>query len=334
MKKYIFVVCIMCIFLTACSGRLELQIREQLDLGTQYLSEGQYEEAIVAFQKVITLEPKQVEAHKGLGQAYQYCGEAVEEDIVEKRDYFDQAAEEYEIVLEQNSGDTDVQEWLEKVRNQIEELDQQIEAQKQEELVREEYADLLANISDLFVSEDYEQIYELMQGEEYVELSKNLQADLIFLQEGNIGLGFYESGIYYGEYEGRTRQGEGVWMCNGLAMAHEGLIYVAQGTWEQDLPDGEFTEAYMYTWGTDRRDGRVIGGVWDGSAIEEYTNPDGSKETYQVSFTNGKIDILRTYVGDDGITYYVFGDNGEQEAVSLDSMDFTQVILGFEFVRE
>lgn len=333
MKKYIFVVCIMCIFLTACSGRCEHQIREQLDLGTQYLSEGQYEEAIVAFQKVITLEPKQVEAHKGLGQAYQYCGEAVE-DIVEKRDYFSQAAEEYEVVLEQNPEDTEVQEWLETVLNQIEELDQQIEAQKQEELVREEYADLLADISDLFVSEDYEQIYELMQGEEYVELSKSLQADLIFSQEGNIGLGFYVHGIYYGEYEGRIRQGEGVWICNGTA--EEGFMYIAQGSWDQDQPDGEFVESYIYTWGTVRREGSVIDGVWDGPATEETTYTDGRRETYQISFTNGKFDILETYVSDSGETVYVYGDNGEQRAVGfdLDNEELCQMILGFEFVRE
>ncbi|OUQ15521.1 tetratricopeptide repeat protein [Lachnoclostridium sp. An138] len=328
MKKYIFVVCIMCIFLTACSGRLELQIREQLDLGTQYLSEGQYEEAIVAFQKVITLEPKQVEAHKGLGQAYQYCGEAVE-DIVEKRDYFSQAAEEYEVVLEQNPEDTEVQEWLETVLNQIEELDQQIEAQKQEELVREEYADLLANILDLFVSEDYEQIYELMRGEEYAELCKNFQGDLIFLQEGNIGLGFYVHGIYYGEYEGRIRQGEGIWMCN-YGMAEEEWMYVAQGTWEQDLPNGEFTEEIQTSNSEMITKGRVIDGVWDGPATEETTYTDGRKETYQISFTDGKFDILRTYVGGDGDIIYVYGDNGEDEAATSD-IDYLRVISGTEF---
>ena len=324
MKKYIFAVGILCIFLAGCSGRLELQIREQLDLGTQYLSEGQYEEAIVAFQKVITLEPKQVEAHKGLGQAYQYCGEAVE-DLVEKRDYFSRAAEEYEVVLEQNPEDTEVQEWLETVLNQIEELDQQIEAQKQEELVREEYADLLANISDLFVSEDYEQIYELMQGEEYAELSKNLQADLIFPQEGNIGLGFYVHGIYYGEYEGRTRQGEGVWLCD-YGLGEEGWRYVAQGAWEHDLPNGEFTEENSNS----ITKGKVIDGVWDGPAIKEITYTDGHKESYQISFTNGKYDILRSYVGGDGDTIYVYGDNGDREAGTSD-IDYIHTILGTEY---
>ena len=47
-----------------------VQARESLKLGNKYLQEGKYEEAILAFQKVIKIEPKNVEARLGLGKAY------------------------------------------------------------------------------------------------------------------------------------------------------------------------------------------------------------------------------------------------------------------------
>lgn len=42
----------------------------QLNLGNKYLQEGKYQEAILAFQKVIEIEPKNIPARLGLGQVY------------------------------------------------------------------------------------------------------------------------------------------------------------------------------------------------------------------------------------------------------------------------
>ena len=42
----------------------------QLNLGNKYLQEGKYQEAILAFQKVIEIEPKNIPARLGLGRVY------------------------------------------------------------------------------------------------------------------------------------------------------------------------------------------------------------------------------------------------------------------------
>jgi len=42
----------------------------QLNLGNKYLQEGKYQEAILAFEKVIQIEPKNIPARLGLGQVY------------------------------------------------------------------------------------------------------------------------------------------------------------------------------------------------------------------------------------------------------------------------
>mgnify|MGYP003291876102 CR=1 FL=1 len=64
-------------FITSCGKTEEVQEKEivltwqeKFDLGMKYLLEENYEEAIVAFQKVIDLEPKNVEAYLQLGRIY------------------------------------------------------------------------------------------------------------------------------------------------------------------------------------------------------------------------------------------------------------------------
>jgi len=50
------------------------QVKNELVLGNKYLEEGKYEEAILEFQKVIKIEPNNIEARVGLAKAYQKTG--------------------------------------------------------------------------------------------------------------------------------------------------------------------------------------------------------------------------------------------------------------------
>ena len=45
-------------------------MKEQLALGQKYLEEDDYEQAVVAFNKVIALDEKQIEAYIGLADVY------------------------------------------------------------------------------------------------------------------------------------------------------------------------------------------------------------------------------------------------------------------------
>lgn len=55
---------------TGCGKSVEKQIAEQLELGNKYLTEADYEQAIVAFNKVIQLDEKNTIAYVGLMEAY------------------------------------------------------------------------------------------------------------------------------------------------------------------------------------------------------------------------------------------------------------------------
>ena len=91
--------------------------------------------------------------------------------------------------------------------------------------------------------------------------------------------------VYYGGYENGLRSGEGAW----IAMVTEASRYAAIGTWENDVPNGEFTvydrivqrdtnNNPTYLVRTTR--GPVQNGLWHGRVIASYpnTNPEKSYE--------------------------------------------------------
>ena len=91
---------LMPIVLLACGKSTEEQIAEQLELGQRYLAEMNYEEAVVAFQKVIELDDRNVDAYLGLGQVYEGQAEAaVAGSREEALRFYEQAAEAYETAL-------------------------------------------------------------------------------------------------------------------------------------------------------------------------------------------------------------------------------------------
>lgn len=61
--------------------------QEQYDLGVRYLSEGNYQEAIIAFTAAIEIDPKQAPAYVGRGDAYIGSGETEENLLAAQADY-------------------------------------------------------------------------------------------------------------------------------------------------------------------------------------------------------------------------------------------------------
>ena len=61
--------------LTACGKSTEAKWQEQYDLGMKYVSEGNYEEAIIAFAAAIEIDPKSVDAYLALADVYEAQGD-------------------------------------------------------------------------------------------------------------------------------------------------------------------------------------------------------------------------------------------------------------------
>jgi tetratricopeptide (TPR) repeat protein len=94
MKQWISVVLALLLFLplSACGQKnvaddSAATWQEQYDLGIRYLSEGNYEEAIIAFTSAIEIEPKQALAYVGRGDAYVLSGETEDNLAAAQTDY-------------------------------------------------------------------------------------------------------------------------------------------------------------------------------------------------------------------------------------------------------
>ena len=73
--------------LCSCGKSQEERWQEQYDLGVRYLSEGNYEEAIIAFTAAIEIDPNRAEAYVGRGDAYVASGETEENLTAAMVDY-------------------------------------------------------------------------------------------------------------------------------------------------------------------------------------------------------------------------------------------------------
>lgn len=95
MKRIIYVMLALVLLLCSCgqpstTGEEENNTptwQEQYDLGIRYLSEGNYEEAIIAFTAAIEIDPKQAPAYVGRGDAYVLFGETEENLTAAQADY-------------------------------------------------------------------------------------------------------------------------------------------------------------------------------------------------------------------------------------------------------
>ena len=94
--KYVISISLSICLLAGCAKSVEQQVREQLELGNQYLLDLDYENAVVAFEKVIELEDRNPEAYLGLGQAYQgWAEQLLGEENEEGVELFEKALDSF-----------------------------------------------------------------------------------------------------------------------------------------------------------------------------------------------------------------------------------------------
>lgn len=79
MRKFFIFFLSFILLLTACGkSQAEPSWQVQYDLGVRYLSEGNYEEAIIAFIASIKIDPKQPDAYVKLADAYIGVGDIIQ----------------------------------------------------------------------------------------------------------------------------------------------------------------------------------------------------------------------------------------------------------------
>lgn len=106
MKKIVALLLIFSLSLCGCASNSATTVngadkehimtwQEQYDLGVRYLSEGNYEEAIIAFTAAIEIDPKQAPAYAGRGDAYNGVAQLSMTSIEEDAELTEDAASAY-----------------------------------------------------------------------------------------------------------------------------------------------------------------------------------------------------------------------------------------------
>lgn len=211
--------------IVACGKAAADGWQEQYDLGMRYLTEGNYEEAILAFTMAIEIDPKMPEAYLGAAEAYVAL------------DDMDAAIK----ILEMGVNNTESDE-LKKFLNEL-----------KENISSEEVKSVLDPYYTYLSKKDYVSLYHIINNEfvskntwyvlEHPELTgicydgSTISADLTGIGMKIID-GYY---YYYGSLEKGTPTGEGICFSTSGGYTDSDLFFyrVYEGEWSYGLPNGD-----------------------------------------------------------------------------------------------
>ena len=87
MRRFIIILLILTLALGGCGHSSQATWQDRYDLGVRYLSEGNYEEAVIAFTAAIEIDSKRPEAYVGRGDAYALSGDTEDNLAAALSDY-------------------------------------------------------------------------------------------------------------------------------------------------------------------------------------------------------------------------------------------------------
>lgn len=308
----------------ASVGRSEegkgLTWQEQYDLGVRYLSDGNYEEAIIAFTAAIEIDDTRPEAYHGRGQSYYKLVPLVEqgdsfklleqfETVPKMTQYcYEQTIQNYDRAIELASDVVEYYDDVIKVALECGRLDlvlhycelkyQNTKDKGLEDLyqtIQIGYA-LTDQLEETFRAGDDGQIFALMQGEDYqalITIQEYLKVPFLRAY-GEKTLGVYRVDdekyghcmIYYGDCVDGVRSGSGAWYGY-----YNGNNYASHGDWSEDKPNGyfetkewhsELNESVVYRLVS----GDVSNGLWNGSVLWAFDKTDGYR-SWNCTFVDG-----------------------------------------------
>ncbi len=225
MKKQmtsLFLMFALCTVLLSACGQKAPTWQEQYDLGVRHLSEGNYEEAIIAFTAAIEIDPKQSDAYIGLCDVYVAMGDT------------DKALEVLSDGLSKTGSNV--------IQSRIDELEQSASASKIRQ-AQGDTAQILADLIDFYLAEDMDGMKNLMRQVKCQDISNDLgQGQCVLFEDGNIAAAAYPNYyFYFGEWVDGHRSGQGLWIRAYYDDDNTKDCYWYLGTWANDLPNGSGT---------------------------------------------------------------------------------------------
>lgn len=256
-KKCLLFLLVLCL-IAGCQKKTTVQ--EYLDLGDKYLTESNYEQAIIAFTKAIELESKAMKAYEGLANAYiktenyEKAQEALETGIsvyegLAAEEQTDEFRQIYEALLSLRD---EVEVYLREENNvQDDQEDTEVSDAGKERLIaeaKEKYGDILDQIIAALDRKTLE--LTTYYTEDFTDFVNRLEEPLYWQIEDGRYLGLYTEGdvyIYLGEVENGLRSGSGFWYGE-YSHWKDGLgVTLYTGNWSDDYPNGSGTFEDVYT---------------------------------------------------------------------------------------
>lgn len=302
MKKCLSITMVwIAVLLTACGQSAEAQWQEQYDLGVRYLSDGNYEEAIIAFTAAIEIDPKQPGSYLKAAEAYIELG---------KKDMAIDILEEGYT----NTQDSSIQTLLESLSDPF--ID---ESYIEFTSLNEEAGTIIQEFIDSAIFGDDDNIYKLLTGA-YLQL---VQSGRIPASTRTIYNSYkvqltqakdYDTSESIGTVEIRPEEG-GAFLYSGM-MLGEQLIFTKivgdcsawnwNGHFEKDsnywAMDGEYTRIHMT--------GSCVNALLNGTISTSYSNGEiDSQVQYNMGKETGRDDLPEDFVVtiDRGIIYKDYG---------------------------
>ena len=310
-------VLILLVVVCSCAKKQD-SLEELLSLGQKYLTEENYEEAVVAFEKAIAADEKSVEAYIGLADAYAGQGEMEKAAGVLDKGYeitHDQAIlDKKEVYGNPESGEN-------RDSGPVEPKDEEMAGSGDGENTDEEntsgyrtsqgtavtkvdstpalttLASALESGGISVTEKGNTEFWNLMNSEELSGLMESVGGAILLPLSGDplggsgSGMGIYDIdgngwlAAYFGGYSDGQRSGHGVWVT-GMGGAFE-------GEWSGDAPNGKGT----LTNAVSVMEGSLVDGKWDGEVTD--TNKKNGIPVH-LHFTDGIPTVIGTEDWGDG----------------------------------
>ena len=335
----LLVLCALLVGLSACGQSAEAQWQEQYDLGVRYLSEGNYEEAIIAFTAAIEIDPKRAEAFVGRGDAY-YGISLLGEDDQSVQSLLGKALEDYEQALALGASDT--QSKIDAIQEAVQSLQVKQDAQV-----------LLQALFECFEADELDEAKALMRSETYQVMSAATGDGCFYFDGGNgeVVAVYPDNHYYYGDWRDGMRSGTGLWIRAVFEDESNLESETYKGAWDLDLPNGEGTiisimyeddlqlaEGQTTSVRTEIR-GTFLNGLYHGTIYETWYMNDGSVHTWTpITAINGIFQPLSSVpIEIESRDYYQNHIANEAFPVAIDQNNtelwdsgFANFVFGFE----
>ena len=323
MKKIVVlhIFLVLCLLVAcSCSKHTGVSWQEQYDLGVRYLSEGNYEEAIIAFTTAIEIDPKRVETYESLANAYLAIGDEDAALTILEEGY-------------ETTQDVALLTLLEEMRANMESAFSNRLGYIAFDELSASYQDYILSLMDAVISQENETVWSLLQSDSSI-VNWYGEHDTIYTEYDSFRLRLY---IYSGNTAGggiemRSKSGTGYY-CTSTISTDEGV----PGGYTRSMGSGQcdnwnwngsyqlYVEGSM-GWNESIRneEGQMIKGLLDGTisttgtqtTLEDfYGTPAGTIEPidFSVEYENG---LRLDGNGAEGQVYGCFGASYSADDVS------------------